>query len=157
MELGSNIIIVTPLTQWELIVVKWCKIIIITIAKINICIKVLYQHQISNQSYCAKIIQQFSTRQDITQHKTNLPLLLLTPAAGVAHHLNWPPPQSHAPHSYGSKCYHPPPPVSVVYSSSPGSWWLLSGHLQVEIFPIKNECTSTLRCQCWDKLELSQA
>ena len=43
------------------------------------------------------------TQQDTTQHKTNLPLLLLTPAAGVPLQLDWHTTHSDAPESYGSE------------------------------------------------------
>ena len=89
-----------------------------------------------NYYHCYNIIS-CSLTQDTTQHKTNLPLLLLTPAAWVPLHIDWPPPPSVAPLSYTSECSYPPPSVSVVSSSSPGGCWLLSGHLQVEISPIK--------------------
>ena len=64
-------------------------------------------------------------------------LLLLILAAQVPLHIDWHLPQSDAPDSYCAEPPHPPSLVSAVSSPSPSRWWLLSGHLQVEISPIK--------------------
>ena len=102
---------------------------------IMLCIDVFYQPYILYHKFIT-----YSTHwheQYTTQHKTNLPLLLLTPAAWVSLHIDWPSPHCHAPYSYCTESADPPSPVSVVSSPSPGGWWLLSGHLQVDFSPIK--------------------